>query len=405
MHRLANIRIQPLKPLKLSLLLLLVLGSPAVFAEDPLDNHINTDLLNLASQTDAAAFLGNPATVYIQSARHDYVINSAIGSYFNDKDELIDDFDAAEEEGERLEALSRERLLLPSDFERQIAIFERMDGKILTLSGGGTVAASLPIEAVETTLVASAVGRIATSFDYAEEDADRLRTAPILGVVAPPDLESKVIIHGIAISDIGLNFSHSFSRFDDLRLGFTLKYQGVRLLERAIEIDEYEDISLSEFRRGLDINHHINADLGVYKRWQNWHASLAIKSLRSKKFRGTNGLTYQQRPGAQLDLAYSADWGLAAINWDVVPSQRRFGLLEDEQRFRIGGQYQLNRRWHLSGGLQFVIEGRDSDAVTLGAGYTLGNGATINGALLYAGPREVGGAVQFRFPFWRNNDS
>ena len=277
-----------------------------------------------------------------------------------------------------------------------------MDGKLLTLSGGGTLAASLPIDAVETTLVASAVGRIATAFDYVEEDANRLRTAPILGVVAPPDLESKIIIQGIAISDIGLNFSHSFGSLDDLRLGFTLKYQGVRLLERAIEIDEYEDISLSEFRRGLDINHHVNADLGVHKRWHNWHASVAVKSLRSKKFRAGNGLTYQLRPGVQLDLAYSADWGLAAINWDVAPSQRRFGLLDDEQRFRIGGQYRLNRRWHLSGGLQFVIEGRDDDAVNLGAGYTLGNGATINGALLYAGPREVGGAVQLRFPFWRN---
>ena len=366
-------------------------------------NVIDTELGNLASQTDASRFLANPATMHAESTRYQYNLNSATGTYFNDKDQLLDDFEDAEEEGERLEALSQQRLLFPSDFDRQIAIFERMDGKLFTLAGGNVSAASLPFEGVETTVVSSVVSRLATAFDYKEEDATTLRTAPVLGIISPPDLKSRIIIHGIAVSDIGVNFYSNFSPLGGFRAGITLKYQGVRLLERSIEIDDYEEITLDEFKRGLNTEHNVNADIGIYKAWRRWHSSLTLKSLNSKTYTGPGGSKYRQNPGVFLELGYRGERVIGTLDWDVVPSQRRFGLLDDEQRVRLNGQYRLNRRWHLSGGLGFIIEGRDNDALTLGAGYHWESGAAVNGALIYAGPNELGGAIQVRFPFWKKS--
>lgn len=382
--------------------LLCTLGiQQSVHAQSP--EIIDTELLGLASQTDIAAFLSNPATLHADSDRYQYNLNTASGSYFNDKQQLLDDFDDAEAEGERLEALSQERLLFPSDFDRQIAIFERMDGKLFTLAGGNITAVSLPFEGIETTLVASVVSRLATAFDYNEEDATTLRTAPVLGIVSPPDLQSRIIIHGIAVSDIGINFSAPMQSLGGIRIGATLKYQGVRLLERAIEIDDYEEITLDEFEQGLKTRHNVNADIGIYKTWSRWHSSLSIKSLNSKTYTGPHGSKYRQEPGVYFGLGYRGDRLISALDWDVVPSQRRFGLLDDEQRVRISGQYRLNKRWHLSGGLGFIIEGRDNDALTLGAGYHWESGAAVNGALIYAGPNELGGAIQIRFPFWKKS--
>ncbi len=397
-HKSANNRVMAYKKLFAFSGTLLLLQQ-AAFAQ--VTGVIDTELLGLASQTDIAAFLSNPATLHAGSERYQYNLNTATGSYFNDKQELLDDFDDAEAEGERLQALSQERLLFPSDFEQQIAIFERMDGKLFTLAGGNVTAVSLPVKGIETTLVTSVVSRLATAFDYKQEDANTLRTAPIFGIIAPPDLKSRILIHGIAVSDIGINLSHQFEYFSGIRAGLTLKYQGVRLLERAIEIDDYEEITLDEFERGLKTDHHFNADIGLYKSWKRWHSSLAIKSLNSKTFTGQNGSKYQQNPGVYLGVGYQGESLIGALDWDVVPSQRRFGLLDDEQRVRLSGQYRLNRRWHLSGGLSFIMEGRDNDALSLGAGYHWESGAAVNGALVYAGPNELGGAIQIRFPFWK----
>ncbi len=364
---------------------------------------LDTELLGLASQTDASALLANPATLHLTNDRYRYSLNSAAGGYFNDKRRLLDDFEDAEEEGDRLEALSQQRLLFPSDFDRQIAIFERMDGKLFTLAGGNVAAVSLPIDAVETTLVTSVVSRLATAFYYDPNDAQELRTAPILGIVERPDLESRIIIQGVAVSDIGLNFSKHLPDFYDLRVGVTVKYQGIRLLEKAIEIDEYEEITLDEFRDALDTNHQLNADIGVYKSWQRWHGSFVIKSLHGRTYRSDSGIEYQQRPGVLMGLAWQGDRTIAALDWDAVPSQRRFGLLDDEQRVRLSGQYRINDRWNVSAGGIAIIEGRDNDALSLGAGYHWPSGAAVNGALIYAGPDELGGSIQIRFPFWKRD--
>lgn len=298
-------------------------------------------------KTNMASILSNPASLHVGSKRYRYNLNTATGTYFNDKSRLLDDFDDAEEEGERLNALSQQRLLFPSDFDRQIAIFERMDGKLFTLSGGSINAVALPIDGVDTTIITSVVSRLATAFDYQPEDATTLRTAPILGVVTPPDLKSRIIIHGIAVSDIGVNFSRDMQWLGGIRAGITLKYQGVRLLERAIEIDEYDEITLDEFKRGLSTEHNLNADIGIYKSWSRWHSSLAITSLNGKTYTGPSGSQYRQNPGVLAGLSYKSERAVAALDWDVVPSQRRFGLLDDEQRVRLSGQYRLNRRWHL----------------------------------------------------------
>ncbi len=365
---------------------------------------IDTQLLGLASQTDVSAFLSNPAALHSTSSRYRCTLNSAGGGYFNDKQRLLDDFEDAEEEGERLRRLSSERLLFPSDFERQIAIFERMDGKLFTLSGGNITAVSLPVEALDLTLVSSVVSRLATAFHYDPEDANRLRTAPVLGIVSPPDLESRIIIQGIAVSDIGINLSHKWERFSDTRVGITLKYQGVRLLDKAIEIDDYEEITLDEFERSVETDHHINADVGIFKQWTRyWYSSLVVKSLNSKAYTSKAGNEYRQHPGVYVGLAYTGDRSLASLDWDIVPSQRRFGLLDDEQRVRLSGQYRLNHRWHVSGGVEAIVEGRDNDSLSLGAGYHWDSGAAVNMALIYAGPREFGGSIQVRFPFWKRD--
>lgn len=364
---------------------------------------LDTELLGLASQTDASALLANPATLHLENDRYRYSLNSAAGGYFNDKRRLLDDFEDAEEEGDRLEALSQQRLLFPSDFDRQIAIFERMDGKLFTLSGGNVAAVALPIDAVETTLVTSVVSRLATAFYYDPDDAQALRTAPILGIVRRPDLQSRILIQGVAVSDVGVNFSRPFPDFYDIRVGLTLKYQGIRLLEKAIEIDEYEDITLDEFRDALETNHQFNADIGFYKSWQRWHGSLVIKSLNGRTYRGESGNKYQQQTGVLMGIAWQGERTIAALDWDVVPSQRRFGLLDDEQRVRLSGQYRINNRWNVSAGGIAIVEGRDNDALSLGAGYHWPSGAAVNGALIYAGPDELGGSIQVRFPFWKRD--
>ncbi|WP_372781632.1 conjugal transfer protein TraF [Litorivivens sp.] len=385
---------------KKSLAIVLTSFAQSLYAQQTI---VDTELLGLASQTDASSFIANPATMHLKNERYRYSLNSATGGYFNDKNGLLDDFEDAEEEGERIRELSNERLLFPSDFERQIAIFERMDGKLFTLSGGNVAAVALPIDGVETTLVSTVVSRLATAFDYNPNDAQRLRTAPILGVVSPPDLESRIIIQGIAISDVGVNFSKTLTNFYDTRVGVTLKYQGVRLLEKAIEIDDYEEITLDEFRDALKTRHHLNADIGVYKAWKQWHGSFVVKSLNSKSYKGSNGNVYRQHPGVLLGLAWQGERTLASLDWDVVPSQRRFGRLDDEQRVRLSGQYKINRRWNISAGIAAIVEGRDNDALSLGAGYHWESGAAVNMALIYAGPEELGGSIQVRFPFWKRD--
>ncbi|WP_372758878.1 hypothetical protein, partial [Litorivivens sp.] len=101
---------------KKSLAIVLASFAQSLYAQQTI---VDTELLGLASQTDASSFIANPATMHLKNERYRYSLNSATGGYFNDKNGLLDDFEDAEEEGERIRELSNERLLFPSDFERQ----------------------------------------------------------------------------------------------------------------------------------------------------------------------------------------------------------------------------------------------------------------------------------------------
>lgn len=350
-----------------------------------------------ASQTGVSKLWQNPAHIPSNDSDEPVWIGVGNGGYFNDRNQLLDAFDELQAESRRLEETSSQRPLLPSDVEPLIAALQAVDGRILTGSGGASFALSLPLTVLDLVLFSSASGRMATTFDYDPEDANTLRSATLIGAFTATDLESRIIATGVITTDIGVTAAKTVPEFYGARLGVTLKHQVISLFDRSIEIDEYEEGDLRDRHRNISTDRFTNIDVGVSKQWQRWSAGIAVANLIQEDARSPTGRKYHQQAGVRVDVGYQADRWAVSMSWDPIATQQGFGFLEDERRVSTQFQWQWSPDLSLNAGFHKVVEGRDDDAISLGAGWQISKRWSTKLAYLYAGAREQGGAFQIDY--------
>lgn len=350
-----------------------------------------------ASQTGVSELWQNPAHIPSNDSDEPVWIGIGNGGYFNDREQLLDAFDELQAESRRLERTSSQRPLLPSDVEPLIAALQAVDGRILTGSGGASLALSLPTTVLDLVLFSSASGRMATTFDYDPEDANTLRSATLIGAFTATDLESRIIVTGVITTDIGITAAKTVPEFYGARLGVTLKHQVISLFDRSIEIDDYEEGDLRDRHRNISTDRFTNIDLGISKQWQRWSAGVAVANLIQEDARSPTGRKYYQQAGVRVDLAYQAERWSVAMSWDPAPTQQGFGFLEDERRLSTQFEWQWSEDLSLNAGFHKVVEGRDNDAVSVGGAWRISKRWSTQMAYLYAGAREQGGAFQIDY--------
>ena len=354
--------------------------------------------IEMASQTGMAGMWRGPSNVPEYKADRPWSVYIGGGVYLNDSNNLIDAFLEVSEASEELEqsASSNPLGFVTADVEPLIATLEELDGKVLTTSSSAVQAIPIqPIAGYELAIVNSISLRVAASFDYEPEEADRLRLAMISAGSPTDNLESEILATGVIVADTGLNIARDYhGLFGTSRVGITLKYQSIRLFERGVQLDDYEEEKLVDRHRDIKKHELINADIGLSHYWRKGvQTHVTINNINGRNYSGDRGGRYHHSPGVKVGTAYTKDKTMMMIEADATSTQSAFGLLRDEQRIRLAGAYQLNDQFGLGAGYQHVMEGRDDHAITLGANWQAFSWLKLQSGLIYSGTREIGGGL------------
>ena len=298
--------------------------------------------IEMASQTGMAGMWRGPSNVPEYKADRPWSVYIGGGFYLNDSENLIDAFLEVSEASEELEqnASSNPLGFVTADVEPLIATLEALDGKVLTTAS--SVAQAIPIQPIagyELAIVNSLSLRVAASFNYEPDDADRLRLATISAGFAADDLESEILATGVIVADTGLNIARDFhGLFGTSRIGLTLKYQAIRLFERGVQLDDYEEEKLVDRHRDIKKHELINADIGLSHYWRKGvQTHITVNNINGRSYTGDRGGRYHHRPGVKVGTAYTKDNIMMMIEADATSTQNAFGLLRDEQCVRLAG--------------------------------------------------------------------
>lgn len=356
----------------------------------------------LSSQTGTGGVWRNPALLEDRAPKK-ITLGAGGGGYINDRHDLIDGYLTLKEEGEALDELSQQRLLTREDTRPMLEAMEAVDGKLLTTSGSSGFLIPLPqiIAGIDNAFVGSAGGRVAATFTLDERDRAALQPLLFVGVLSSSDFHSRFTTHGVSYLESGFNFSKSWkTKHGQTDIGALFKYQLIALIERSFTLSEYDEDDLIDFNRDFKKKGSAQLDLGFNHRHGQWEIRGAAINLHNQSFTGPLGGKYKQRPGLRIGGAYY--WRDVHLfgDLDISPTQHAFGLLDDERRAQVGlGLPLWEDRFKLYTGYQKVLDGRDRNSHTLGADWQPWQWLHLQGAVMYAGAREFGGAFRAQLRF------
>ena len=384
----------------------LFLLSASVSADDNIaPEKRRTALYSMASQTGLSGLWSSPANTPRYNPERPLALYIGGGFYFNDSENLIDAFLELQEAGEAVEASARSNPIgfVTVDVEPTIAAMEALDGKVLTIAAGSAQAIPLPpFRGYEFALLNSFSMRTASSFNYDEGDAQRLRESTRTAGFSASDLESEILATGVIIADSGLNVARDFFHdYGQTRIGTTIKLQSINFFERGVDIDDYEEEKLVDRERDIKRHTLVNADIGLSQYWKkNIQTHITVTNVNARTYRGERGSRYHHRPGLKVGTGWIGGRNTLLMEVDATSSQNGFGLLRDEQRVRLAGGHKINDKLGVNGAYQHVMQGRDDHAVSVGANWQPWQWLKLNSSFVYAGSREkgVGLSAELRFP-------
>ncbi|NRB38383.1 MAG: conjugal transfer protein TraF [Pseudomonadales bacterium] len=225
------------------------------------------------------------------------------------------------------------------------------------------------------------------------------------------DLQSRVILAGVTITELGVALSHKFQSLDGLSIGITPKFMSITSYADAPTIEELEDdYDADNLTDSETTNEDFNIDLGFsYSFLPNdmMTVGLTIKNLLPQTYKTElplSGIDVIDATFQEFDIDTQARAGLAvdlplgftiATDIDLTKNKPYF-LGEDTQFFGAGVEWDV---WlmQLRGGFRTNLADSNDQVITAGLGFNfvvlqLDIGAQFS-------DNNVGGAIQLGVAF------
>ena len=193
--------------------------------------HNNSD--DSLVRRDLEPVLHNPSR---RESLEETVVHVSGFSYLNNRDRLLDELLDARNAAVALETSVRQLRYFPGDEEELMQLLKGMDGKATTAQAGIGLVLGIPWRDDRYSLTATAYTRFAGTFEYEPSDEPKLRLAPLISFIELSELESRMRVSGIGVSELALH-----RRIDEISLPATtvtvsLKHQEIWLYERDVPI-------------------------------------------------------------------------------------------------------------------------------------------------------------------------
>lgn len=463
--------VDPIKKIAPALLLSLMAGSVQAVPFNAFDpKSMAMGGVGVAVPSSGAASIFNPALLSVADQREDFAIEiPMVGARVYDPDDFVDavdDFDdtVIDDVDDAINDLNSQiSTYIPGNhLDTQFArdTFEYAEQEVLSISdkpmqidGGAGILISIPNENFGIAVTALATASFSGILEYKDAETVADITADLLTIdicsqdpdyvdcivnadfqtdyveVDPTatnplqaitfnassaddvisDLESKVTVLGVVVSEIGLSLSREFNVLGtDVSFGITPKAMQVFIFDYEANADtaDSEDFNGEDY---LAEYNDFNMDFGVAMDHKNgWRSGLVIRNLISKEYDATNydedsdedvktGNSIKLEPQVRAGVSYTNDWSTYAFDLDLTENAA-VGIADDNSQYAgLGAEFDLFDTLQLRLGYRADLVNSERSTTSVGIGLSpfgihLDVAAAVN-------DNEVGGSLQFGFRF------
>ena len=349
----------------------------------------------------------------------------------SDRDKLIDDIDALEKSGNALESALRAFDANPSQpnagvaagaigtFDSDLAkvsnkvldagafvggiitIPSKKIGVGLHVSGRADLGAKLVYDNNDRTTVVqplqASLQACSTNVANCAAAATQLNTFDANGDGQLDDnvLQSRVLVRGIAIGEVGLALARRFEGLAGTDIGLVVKAQRITTFDYAVT-PQASEIKTDQ---GKKEEGDLNFDVGVTKTYGDaYKAGLVVKNLMSKEYTTVLGNKIEVKPQARLGVSHHRGWANVGIDVDLTKNKPvAVGFDKDTQFAAIGAELDLFSTLQLRLGYRHDLAGNYDGMPSIGLGLSP-FGVHIDVAVA-GNDKEVAAAVQLGFNF------
>ncbi|MCK6263871.1 conjugal transfer protein TraF [Vibrio sp. ZSDE26] len=329
----------------------------------------------------------NPALVAVHRDNDRFgVLFPGVGANVRDTDNTIDEIDDLQDTIQNYENGD------VSAIETLNSQLDALEGnKPIVASGGATAAVAIPLNALSMNVFIRGYAEV-LAFPDIEPN-----TTPV------PDRyeDSTVDMVAFGYSEFGVALAKRFSfAGQDISLGVTPKFQDMTTYKQVLSV---EDFDISDYDQSETSKSSFNLDLGAVWFYNQFRAGIAVKDLFSQTIDtvvAVNGATqYKLDTQVTVSGAYTMDYFIATMDWDLTDQSRFSGYDDDTQFLRFGVEGNAFGWAQLRAGYQMDLEDTLDDSLTAGIGISPGDLVSLDFAGNYAGDNQYGLSANLAFTF------
>ncbi|MCY2956219.1 MAG: conjugal transfer protein TraF [Planctomycetota bacterium] len=358
-----------------------------------------------ASSRYLAAGFANPALLTHCGPSDDYgFLLPTVGAAVVDQTDLIKDVKDFADQYDQLIAGGS-----PQDIQSLAANLQNLADRQLVGNMGAGLAFAMPAKGFAWSLHLNSYVNLRSVVQIDPADITALNnytSGPL------PVLNSKAIVVGAGVTDLGLSIAHEFDLgFGGLSIGATPKYQRVDTYNYVVAVDAF---AASDFRdsqyRNADGNFNLDLGASLYLPSGVTLGAMARDLIANDYSTVTTDeqFVYQIAPIVTIGAAWEV--GMLTISSDVdLTKQGRFTdqsaslqalhIVDDVQWLRAGAELDIALMLQLRGGIQYDLQNELPNSYSGGLGLAPFDVFHVDIAFIYSGENSYGAVAQFAFTF------
>jgi hypothetical protein len=208
-------------------------------------------------------------------------------------------------------------------------------------------------------------------------------------------LQSRILVRGIAIGEVGLAFARRFEELAGTDIGITAKAQRITTFDYAVTPQSSE----IDTERGKKEESDLNFDVGVTKTYGDaFKAGLVIKNILAKEYTTKENNKIELKPQARLGVSHHRGWANVGIDVDLTKNKPVAAGFDKETQFAaIGAELDLFSTLQLRLGYRHDLAGNYDGMPSIGIGLSP-FGIHIDAAVA-GNSKEAAAAIQLGFNF------
>ncbi|MGF1719417.1 conjugal transfer protein TraF [Vibrio kyushuensis] len=333
----------------------------------------------------------NPALVAVHRDGDRFgVLFPGLGANVRDTDNTLDTVDDLQNTIKRYEDTGNSDATIATELNNYLN--QLSDDKPMVGSGGATAAIAIPLNLLSINVFLRGYVELIAITDIAADAGN--------GTVQVTNRynASEVDLFAFGYSEFGVALAKRFNFMgQDVSFGVTPKFQDMTTYAQEIKVEDFDidDYDQTEISKSA-----FNMDLGVVWLYQNFRAGMAIKDLFSQEIDTYYGTSkYKLDTQVTVSGAYTMDYFIATMDWDLTEQSRFSDVNDDTQFLRFGVEGNAFGWAQLRAGYQMDLEDTLDDSVTAGIGISPGDLVSLDFAGNYAGDNQYGLSANLAFTF------